>query len=189
MQSDDHRHGQAAPVQKRLGRRPGEGRADDHALGHIVQGNGRCHYQSRQEQPAAGLAALPVLLQVVGVGQLLQRVRRLRMVLINVVNLVVGLVVNPGVQHRDHDIADEDTRHHQPHVIAQILRVQGLGQQVKADHAGHDPCGEGQQQTDGFAGILAEQAGQQPAHSRAAHTGKGGYADHTPNHISMAPLC
>ena len=189
MQADDHRHGQAAPIQQGFRRRPGKGRADDHALGHIVQGDGRRHHQSCHKQAAAGLTALPVLLQVVGVSQLLQGIRRFGVVLVNMGHLVVGSVVNPGVQHRNHDIADKNTRNHQPHVIAQIVRVQGLGQQVEAHHAGHDPRRKGQQQADGFAGILTEQAGQQPPHSRAAHTRQGGDANHTPDHFSMASLC
>ena len=65
--------------------------------GHVVQGNGRRHYQSGQEQAAMVLAPLLMDLVVVCVNQLFQRVCRLGVTLIDVGHFMVGIPVNPGV--------------------------------------------------------------------------------------------
>ena len=112
-------------------------------------------------------------------GQLLQGVGGLGVVFVNVRHLVVGLPVDDGVQQSDDHIAQDHTQGHQGHVGVRPLRVQGLGQQVKADNGRHNTGGKGQQQADRLAGILPKQAGEQSSQARTAHAGQGGDANNT----------
>ena len=116
-------------------------------------------------------------------GQLFQRVRRFGVVFIDMGHLVVGFVVNQRIQQGDYHIPHQHAGDHQPHIIAQVVRMQRLRQQVKTHNRRHYPGGKGQQQADGLAGILPEQAGNQSAQAGTAHTRKGGDADYAPNHI------
>lgn len=138
------------------------------------------HHKARQKQSAAGLTALPVLLQMVGVGQFFQRVCGTGMAVVNVRDLMVCVPVNPGVEKGDDHIASRNPGYHQKYVGIHFLRIQSLGQQIKAHNGGHHSRRERQQKADGFAGILTKQAGDKAAHTCAAHTGQGCNADYTP---------
>ena len=63
MQADDSGHGPALTDGA-----ADEGRADDHALRHVVQGDGGGHHQTGQDQPSGGLAVVQKGVQPGGDG-------------------------------------------------------------------------------------------------------------------------
>ena len=128
----------------------------------------------------AALSAGAVFIKMVGVGQLFQRVRRAGVVCVDVGHLVVGAAVDPGVEQSDDDVARHHAGNDQKHADVHLFRMQRLGEQIEAHHGGHHAGGEGQQQADRFAGILAEEAGDHAAKAGSAHACQGGDADDGP---------
>ena len=149
------------------------GCADGHALGHIVQRDSAGHHNTCHEQTQTVVLGT-VMLQMVGVDQLIQVVSSLGMVLVNMTDLGVCHLIDEVVQNEGHGNADGNGRQHDPDAD---LGMHRLGDQVAADDRQHDAAGEAQQQADHAVGILLKQGANETAKTCANHARQGGCQD------------
>ena len=117
----------------------GVGRADGHALRHIVQRNGAGHDDAGNEQGELIVVLGVVLLQMVAVDQLIQIVSGLRVVFIDMGHFRVGFPVDEVVQQEN----DRDTqRNSTDDGEDAYIGLNGFRHQIKADNAQHHAAGK-----------------------------------------------
>ena len=126
---------------------------------------------------------------VVAVDELVQVVRGLRVVLVNVFELVVSLSVYPDVQDPDDNVAQHDPSHDEKHVhlFRRALRLERSGYHVETDDARHDAARKGEQQADYAAGVPAQQRANHAAEARTAYAGYRRY-DYYPAEVGHGCL-
>ena len=112
-----------------------------------------------------------VLLQMVGMDQLVQIVSGFGMCFVNVGYFRIGLSVNQIVEkigncHTQSNCQDHGNDTH--------LRFDGLNHQITADHTEHHTAGKAQQQTDSTVRILLQHSADQTAYTGAYHTSQKG---------------
>ena len=158
MQADDHGGKQSGG-----GRRRRIGRADDHALRQIVQGNGRGHDQPCKKQLRTGC---PALFSAAGCG-----VSAAFLSVLAGKRICAGGFIQQPVKTIDRNESHYNAPdgEQDPDGCGKIQCIQRLNDHVKADDAEHHAAGKAQQQTDGFGGVFVEQ--------RAHNASKSGTAD------------
>ena len=102
------------------------------------------------------------------------------MAAVDMLDLVVGVVVDNFIQRINRQIPDDKPRDRQKQVAYAVLiaRVDRIGDKVKADDREHNSSGEAQKEADSLRGILFCDASDQPAETRPEDAGyKGDYND------------
>ena len=111
-----------------------------------------------------------MLLQMVTVDQLVQIIRRLGMIGVDMLHFGVGLLVNEIIEQEDDGNADGNRRDDRKHAHA---RFQRLNRQIKAHDAEHHTAGKAEQEAYRPVGILLKHRANQTAKARAADAGDG----------------
>ena len=132
-----------------------------------MQSNGAGHDDACHKQAQLAVLAGVVLVQVVTVDQLVQIVRCLGVIFIDVRNFRVGFLVDQVIQKVGHCHTDGNGCHHGPHTH---VGFNCFGHQVKADHTDHDAAGKAQQQADRPVGIFLQHGTDEATQSGSGHT-------------------
>ena len=144
------------------------GRADGHALRHVVQRDSASHHDAGDEKLHLVVLIGDVLLKMVAVDQLVEVIRGLRMIGVDVRNLRVGSAVDPVVERVDDRHADGNGGDDSQHAD---MGLNGFGDQIKADDAEHHAAGKAQKQANGAVGVLLKHGADQAAQAGADNAG------------------
>ena len=139
------------------------GRADDHALGEIMQRYRERHDQPRDKELAERLLVfrllvfLFVLVVMVAVDELRKLIGRSGVVLVDMPDLRIRLFVDESVEQKNHTEPDGRHGHDEKNMTDGIGDLsQSVREQIQTDYAEHDSARKAEQQTDYLFGVTGE---------------------------------